>query len=210
MSIDRLQLLAAAYGAPGLDGPGAVSSSSTKHSRKPMKPLSLQVQVEPRISRSIVVLLGALLLAATLATAATPTLYWDINGSNPGAADDGNPPDGVWASNTTNWTTDYSGSISTFAYPGRANIVFAAAGDPVWYDTPPYTVTIDGVQQVSDIVFQDGSCTLTTASDYLDKDTPFISVLNPGQTATMNLVIVSAVGTANGITKFAQIGRAHV
>ena len=169
-----------------------------------METSSDQIQVKPRSQRILAVFLRALLLlASTGATAATPTYFWDINGSNPGAADDGNPPDGAWASNTTNWTTDSSGSISTFAYPGRANVVFAATGDPVWYDTPDYTVTVNGVQQVSDIVIQDGNCTLTSASGYLDKDTPFISVLNPGQIATMNTVIASAAGTSKGITKFA-------
>ena len=148
-------------------------------------------------------LLLALLLTATGATAATPTYYWDTNGSDDGA---GNPPDGVWAGNAANWTSDPNGSSPTFVYPGRANVIFCASGDPYWDDTYDYTVTIQGAEQVSDIQFKDGNCTLTSLSGYLDKDTPFISVLNNaqsyGQTATINSAITSATGTTNGLDKY--------
>jgi len=201
MNISRLQLLTAAHGAPAHGQPGVVGSAPTNHSRDLMKPSSLRIQAKLRSNRSVKALVGALLLlVATGATADTPTYYWDTNGSDGGA---GNPPDGVWASDTPMWTSDSSGASPTFAYPARANIVFAATVDPTWNDTLDYTVTIDGVQQVSDIVIQDGNCTLTNASGYLDKDTPFISVLNPGQIATMNSVIASAAGTSDGITKSA-------
>ena len=149
-------------------------------------------------------LLLALLLIALRANADTPTYYWDTNGSNDGAADDGNPT-GDWYNTSANWTLDSTGNSPTFYYSNRADIVFTAA-DPYayWTDTPDYTVTVYGIAQVSDIVFKDGYCTLTTVAPYyLDKDTPFISVLNQGQTATMNSVIASTAGTSNGITKFA-------
>jgi autotransporter-associated beta strand protein len=80
--------------------------------------------------------------------------------------------------------------------------VFAATGSPGWYMTMDYTVEIQGVAPVSDIVIQDGNCTLTNDFGYLDKDTPYISVLGSGQTATIYSVITSASGTSNGITKF--------
>jgi len=142
-----------------------------------------------------------LLLAASQAGAATPTYYWDINGSADGA---GNPPNGDWYNVTPCWTLASDGTSPTFAYDKRANLVFAATGGAYWSDTLDYTVTVHGIAQVSDLVFQDGNCTMTTVSPYyLDKDTPFISVLNDGQTATMNSIITNMAGTSNGITKFA-------
>ena len=147
---------------------------------------------------------AALLCAALQASADTPTYYWDANGTDGGP---GYQPDGVWAADTSNWTSDFEGNSPTFAYPGRADVVFAATGGVAdgayWSDTGDYTVTIEGVQEVSDIVIQDGNCTLTNDSGYLDKDTPYISVLGYGQTATIYSVLSSALGTSNGITKFA-------
>jgi hypothetical protein len=57
---------------------------------------------------------AALLCAALQASADTPTYYWDANGTDGGP---GNPPDGLWAASTTNWTSDYEGNSPTFAYP---------------------------------------------------------------------------------------------
>ena len=159
------------------------------------------IQATPGINRAKrTILWAALLLAALQARAVTPTYFWDTNGTDDGP---GNPPDGVWAWNTMNWTSDPNGDSPTFANPGRVNIVFAATGGAYWTETYDYTVTIQGVAQVSDIVIQDGHCTLTNDFGYLDKDTPYISVLNDGQTATIHSVISSASGTANGITKYA-------
>jgi autotransporter-associated beta strand protein len=158
-------------------------------------------QAKPQSNWARTTILGAALLFAALqATATTPTYYWDANGTDDGP---GNPPDGVWAPDTPTWTTDYDGTGPTFAYPIRANIVFAATGGAEWDETLDYTVTIDGMAQVSDIVIQDGNCTLTNDFGYLDKDTPYISVLNAGQTGTIYSTIASASETANGITKSA-------
>lgn len=173
-----------------------------------MKSYILQVAFgNKRVWASI---LGAVLvLAAFGARADTPTYYWDINGSDPGAADNGNPPTGDWygpPNASTNWTLDSTGSSPTFWYSNRADIVFAATGDPTWSDTPDYTVTVHGNAQVSDIVFKDGNCTLTTVAPYyLDKDTPYIAVMNdvqgwPPQIATMNSILTSTAGTSNGLT----------
>src|ERR1035438_927820 len=159
------------------------------------------IQATPGINRAKrTILWAALLLAALQARAVIPTYFWDTNGTDDGP---GNPPDSVWAWNTMNWTSDPNGDSPTFANPGRVNIVFAATGGAYWTETYDYTVTIQGVAQVSDIVIQDGHCTLTNDFGYLDKDTPYISVLNDGQTATIHSVISSASGTANGITKYA-------
>ena len=161
------------------------------------------LQVTPGINRATAIILWAMLLcAASQARAATPTYYWDANGSADGAGD---PPTGDWFSTSTNWTLDFYGTSPTFYYANRANIVFAATGNDYWWQTPDdYTVTVHGIAQVSDIVFKDGNCTLTTVAPYyLKKDTPFISVLGDGQEATMNSVIASMDGTSNGITKFA-------
>ena len=147
------------------------------------------------------VFLAGLLFAAIQAKAATPTYYWDTNGSDYGP---GNPPTADWYEHTPCWTSDFYGTSPTFECPSRAHFVFAAAGDAYWSDTDNYTVTVHRIAQVSDLQFKDGNCTLITPPGYyLDKDTPFISVLNDGQTATINSVIASMTGTSNGITKYA-------
>jgi autotransporter-associated beta strand protein len=154
------------------------------------------------------VLLAAVLMAMIETQAATPTYYWDTNGSDDGA---GNPPTGDWYNTSTNWTLDPTGNSATFYYSNRANIVFCASDDPEWSDTYDYTVTVYGIEPVSDIQFKDGNCTLTTVVPYyLDKDTPFISVLNndgsSAQTATLNSIIASAAGTTNGLDKYGPGG----
>jgi autotransporter-associated beta strand protein len=181
---------------------GRARRASGQPTGKPMKSSILEVMLG--INRAKATLLWAALLCAALpARAQAPTYYWDTNGSNCGASDDG-PPDGVWWSGSTNWTADSSGCSDTFAYPGRANIWFAATGGASWDPTMSYTVTIEGVAQVSDIDFGDYDCTLTNLGyGYLDKDTPYILVLQDGQIATIYSVITSAAGTSNGITKYA-------
>ncbi len=139
-------------------------------------------------------------LAAFGATADVPTYYWDVNGSDPGAGSD---LSAVWSNSSLTWTTDTNGDSATFAYDTRANIVFSATGDPNWTDTPDYTVSILGTAHVSDITIQDGNVTLTNITGVLDKDTPNITVLNFGQTATIYSPITSATGTSNGLTKVA-------
>ena len=145
------------------------------------------------------VLLAAILLSVTVANAATPIYYWDTNGTDDGP---GNPPSGVWDNNTPNWTTDPGGDAETFAYPGRAHVVFAATGGAEWDETSDYTVDVDGIVQLSNIYFQDGNCTMTNDYGYLDKNTPYIWVGNDGQTATVYSSFASAAGTTNGITKY--------
>jgi autotransporter-associated beta strand protein len=138
-------------------------------------------------------------LATVGALAATPTYYWDTNGSDDGP---GNPPSDLWAWNTPTWTSDSYGTSATFTYPVRANIVFAATGDAFWDQTYDYTVSIDGVAQISNVYFKDGNATLTNNFGYLDKDTPYIWVGNYGQTATVYSPIASKSGTSSGITKY--------
>ena len=168
-----------------------------------MNPSSLKLQAKRASVRCRAALLGALLLQwALCASADTPTYYWDLNGSDPGAGDS---LTGDWYNITPCWTEDPYGNSPTFTYPNRASLVFAATGDDDWTDTGDYTVTVHGITPVSDLTFKDGNCTLTTMPpDYLDKDTPYVSVLNQGQIAILNSVIASAPGTANGLTKYAR------
>jgi len=158
-------------------------------------------KVKAGLNRATAALAAAPLLLALQASAAAPTYFWDTNGTDDGP---GNPPTADWYVSTKCWTLDPNGDAPPFAYDQRANLVFAATGGAYWDETDDYTVTVHGIAQVSDLVFQDGNCTMTTVAPYyLDKDTPYISVLNYGQTATMNSIIASAPGTSNGITKFA-------
>ena len=142
-----------------------------------------------------ILLWAALLCAALQASADTPTYYWTPTA--PTAA----PATRLTACGRRTQATGPRISRrqhSTFAYPGRADVVFAATGGAAdgayWSDTYAYTVTIQGVQEVSDIVIQDGNCTLTNDSGYLDKDTPYISVLSYGQTATIYSVYHQRAG----------------
>lgn len=160
----------------------------------------LKATRQSRTARAAV-LLAAWLWAALAAQADAPTYYWDLNDAGDGAGD---PVDGDWYLSTPCWTSDSWGTSATFPCAERANLIFAANGDSPWYATPDYTVTVFWSAPVSDLQFKDGNCTLTTpAPYYLDKDTPFISVVGEGQTATINSIIASKPGTSNGLTKFA-------
>ncbi len=132
------------------------------------------------------------LLFMTRNTGAAPFYYWDGNDTGEGA---GSAPSGTWGVDPF-WTTDATGFSPTFAYDQRANVAFSAGADA----TGTYTVSVSSTQQVDDIHFDDGAVTLE--GGYLDKDTPLISVIDANHTATINSVIISAEGTANGITKY--------
>jgi autotransporter-associated beta strand protein len=132
------------------------------------------------------------LFSAAINACALPFYYWDGNGNSEGA---GSAPSGTWGVDPY-WTTNQDGTIDTFAYDQRANVAFSAGVDAI----NPYTVSISNTQQVGDIHFDDG--TVTLQGGFLDKDSPLISVVDAAHTAIINSVIISAVGTSNGITKY--------
>ena len=167
-----------------------------------MQSSSDQIEINPLRNWAWAALLQVLLLLAPRpAAGATPAYWWDTNGSDSGA---GYPLDGDWDNTTLNWTDDSGGNSATFAYPGRANVVFAATGGDDWWNPGEYTVTIHGTARVSDIQFEDGYCTLTASSpDHLDTDAGTIGVLNSGQIASVYCNITNAAGTTNGLTKYA-------
>lgn len=80
-------------------------------------------------------------------------VYWDTNGATAGA---GNPADGTWDA-TTKWNSKSAGTDPTAAWTAGDVAVFAAGSDAV----TPYTVTVSGTQDISGLIFQEGTPTLT-------------------------------------------------
>ena len=118
-------------------------------------------------------------VAAVEFTVPVPTQYWDRNDTTAGA---GNPADGTWDAATANWNPLADGTGAVAAWSPGQKAVFAAGNDA----TDPYTVTIDGSQNLSGITFEDGSPTLangTAGALNLTEDSVF-NVL-PSITATV-------------------------
>jgi autotransporter-associated beta strand protein len=96
-------------------------------------------------------------VAAVEFTAPVPTQYWDRNDTTAGA---GNPADGTWDAAATNWNPLADGTGTVAAWSPGQTAVFAAGTDAA----DPYTVTVDGTQNLSGITFQDGSPTLANGT----------------------------------------------
>jgi fibronectin-binding autotransporter adhesin len=102
--------------------------------------------------------------AAVLATAASAFAqdirYWDIDGPTPGAG--GPTPSGTWSSTATNWSPNAAGDAATLGWvsganPGEGDVAFFSAGSDA---TGAFTVTIDGTNNASGMVVNQGSVTL--------------------------------------------------
>jgi hypothetical protein len=104
-------------------------------------------------------------------------IYWDTNGSISGA---GANADGTWDDTTQNWTTSSAGTISTIAYPGNRDVVFAAGNDLIRAN-----VFVSTSQEISGLTFEDGAVTLSGAQLISDSDLIHISVAD-GASATLN------------------------
>ncbi|TDU66541.1 putative secreted protein with PEP-CTERM sorting signal [Prosthecobacter fusiformis] len=96
------------------------------------------------------------------------TLYWDTNGSTPGA--DGPSPSGLWNTTATTFSTESTGTTApvSWANSGAATAIFAAGSDA----TGPYTVTLGaGIPlNLAGLTVQSGQLTLAsqTADDTLN------------------------------------------
>ncbi len=87
------------------------------------------------------------------ATALGAAGYWDGNDTAPGA---GATPTGTWGANPF-WSPDSNGVSPPVAWTSGDTAVFSAGTDAV----NPFTVTVNGVQTVGGIEFEEGTVTLS-------------------------------------------------
>jgi hypothetical protein len=109
-----------------------------------------------------------LALAVTMLTALSAhaaQLYWDTNGTDPGA---GTTPDGTWVTGGTSWNTAADGTDSSDTWGGSSDNdspVFSAGTDAT-----AATITVQGTVYVGNILFEEGSYTMVgTSTPSLEK-----------------------------------------
>ena len=118
-------------------------------------------------------------VAAVEFTVPVPTQYWDRNDTTAGA---GNPADGTWDASATNWNPLADGTGTVAAWSVGQKAVFAAGTDA----TDPYTVTVDGAQNISGITFENGTPTLANGtSGALNLTDNSVFNVSPAVTATI-------------------------
>jgi len=88
-------------------------------------------------------------------TPVTPLLYWDINGSEPGAG--GEAPDGVWNAANTNWSASAAGNTATAAWTDGSVASFSAGSDA----TGLYSVNLATARTLSGLLVESGDLDLT-------------------------------------------------
>lgn len=81
--------------------------------------------------------------------------HWDLNGGVAGVGSAA--PAGTWNTANTNWNPAADGIGSTVSWLAGFTAVFAAGSDA----TGPYTVTVDGTQDIGGLTFEEGTVTLT-------------------------------------------------
>ncbi|WP_252853012.1 hypothetical protein [Aeoliella straminimaris] len=98
-------------------------------------------------------------LVSVLSTAsAQTTLYWDINGSTPGAGQVDGFTDGNWGLDNF-WSTDPNGAVATGPWTDGANAVFSAGDDAV-----DHFININGAQTANSVTLEDGLVTIASGS----------------------------------------------
>ena len=131
---------------------------------------------------AVMVLLPVFLLPAAA------QLYWDTNGSAPGAG--GTAPAGTWDSVTANWSTAASGNVATTTWTSGQTAIFSAGTDA----TGLFTVTLSGAQTAAGLTVEEG--TVTLGGSGLTLSAPTITI-NASTKATINAI----VSGTSGLTK---------
>jgi len=126
----------------------------------------------------------ALTLALANPLAAQTLLYWDTNGSNPGATD-GTTADGIWDVNqTTNWNVSSSGdAFGTRSWVQGSQAIFAAGTNA----TGSSLITIAGSFEIPSLVVEEGNWTFSDGSLALSAGAYFD--IATGSTATFDATI---------------------
>jgi autotransporter-associated beta strand protein len=109
-------------------------------------------------------------------------LYWDLNGTTPGAG--GATPAGIWNAANTNWNSDYTGGGggTIGAWSAGSSAYFAAGADA----TGTYTVTVDGMHDIGGLTFRGGTVTLANGTSGELRMTGLTTVdIGSGLTATI-------------------------
>ena len=112
-----------------------------------------------RMSRWLMTAFAAVIATSTHALAQS-TVYWDIDGSTPGAG--GATPSGTWSGTAANWSPNAAGDAATAAWvsgtgAGDGNVAFFSAGSDA---TGSFTVTLDGTSNASGIIVNQGTVNL--------------------------------------------------
>ncbi len=139
--------------------------------------------------------------ASSLSNVAKADLYWDINGTDAGATNDGaGSATGVWDDITTpNWSTDSTGGSATQTW-ATGNTAFFSAGTNA---TGTSTVTITAgitIPGVSNITFEEGTVTIAGGAGAV------LTLGSGGGTGIINVAPATAtisalISGADGLTK---------
>jgi autotransporter-associated beta strand protein len=127
-------------------------------------------------------LVAVLLLAAgSAATAhAQGTLYWDINGADPGAGQIDGFTDGVWGTDSF-WSTDPNGAVATGPWTAGDHAVFSAGNDAM-----DAFIDVTGTQTAASVTIEDG--TVFIASGIVDTGAGNVTV-GPGATLRIESIL---------------------
>src|SRR6185369_3969413 len=83
--------------------------------------------------------------------------YWDINGTNGGATDDGlGDANGTWDNAATNWTADSTGTSTTVIWAAGNLAIFSAGANA--FGTA--NVTVVGTQSITGVTVEEGTVNL--------------------------------------------------
>jgi autotransporter-associated beta strand protein len=107
------------------------------------------------LRRAAAAALGALSVLAC-GQAADAQLYWDINGTNPGATDTASAS-GTWSATDSFWTTDSTGASGQAAFVSGSAVVFSAGNNA----TGTSTITLSGTQTTAGLTVEEGTVALT-------------------------------------------------
>lgn len=104
---------------------------------------------------------------------------WDLNGTTAGSG--GPTPSGTWDNTTSNWNVAPDGTLAPVPWTPGGVAIFSAGTDA----TGDYTITVDGTRDISGIVFEEGTTSVTGGTALRLTGNATLSV-GTGRTATVN------------------------
>jgi autotransporter-associated beta strand protein len=112
----------------------------------------------------------------TVGAASVQPVYWDQNGSTPGAG--GATPTGTWDASA--YWNDAAGTGTAASWSAGRTAAFAAGTDA----TGSYTVTVSGSQDIGGLTFEEGDVTLSGGTE-LRLMSDAVAYVAPSRTATV-------------------------